>query len=251
MRRTWVFLLCFAPLPGLAQEGGQFDAKALRASENLTREANEELAENDFVDAEANFRRAISKSVENPVAPYNLGNAYYAKESYGEAFGRFKEAGERAGVKPQKHQAYHNMGNVYMKQKDYQKAVEAYKEALRNNPADEETRYNLALAQKLLKDQQQNQNNENKDQNQDQNQDQGDNKEKDKEQDQGDDNEDKNKENNQGDEEKKNQQPQPNQLSDQQIQQLLEAMNNEENKTQQKVNAKKARGKKVNQEKDW
>ncbi len=60
-------------------------------------------------------------------------------------------------------QIYHNMGVIFHSQKDYAKAVEAYKESLRNNPKDDETRYNFALAQKQLQDQQQNQ-----DQNQDQ-----------------------------------------------------------------------------------
>lgn len=273
MRRTWVFLLCFAPLPGLAQEGGQFDAKALRASENLTREANEELAENDFVDAEANFRRAISKSVENPVAPYNLGNAYYTKESYGEAFGRFKEAGERAGAKPQKHQAYHNMGNVYMKQKDYQKAVEAYKEALRNNPADEETRYNLALAKEMLKKDQEQQKNDQDDekeqqdqeqqdqQNQDQNEgDSQDDQQEQQDQQDGDSEKEDNKEgegdqkqeqDRKPDEKDQPQQPRPNQLSPQQIENLLQAMENEEKKVKEKLDAQKVKGAQVKAEKDW
>ena len=52
---------------------------------------------------------------------------------------------------------------VGMKQKDYAKAVEAYKNALRNNPEDEETRYNYALAKELLEKEQEQQ------QNQDQN----------------------------------------------------------------------------------
>ena len=49
---------------------------------------------------------------------------------------------------------YHNMGVLFQAGKDYAKAVDAYKMSLRNNPADHETRYNLALAQKMLKDQQ-------------------------------------------------------------------------------------------------
>ena len=65
---------------------------------------------------------------------------------------------------------YHNMGVLFQAGKDYAKAVDAYKMSLRNNPADDETRYNLALAQKMLKDQQQNK--QNQDQNQDQNKDQ-------------------------------------------------------------------------------
>ena len=62
-------------------------------------------------------------------------------------------------------QIYHNMGVIFHSQKDYAKAVEAYKQSLRNNPKDDETRYNLALAQKMLKDQQQDQQNQNQDQN--------------------------------------------------------------------------------------
>ncbi|MGB5609266.1 tetratricopeptide repeat protein, partial [Eudoraea sp.] len=131
--------------------------KALKASTDITFEANKELADNDFIDAEVNYRRAISKSNENTAAPYNLGNAYYNKESFSEAFGRFKEAGELTSEKPVKHKAFHNMGNVFMKNKEYAKAVEAYKEALRNDPSDEETRYNLALAKELLKKDKENQ----------------------------------------------------------------------------------------------
>lgn len=275
MRRVWVFLIAFFPLLALAQEGEKYDSKALKASENLTREANEELADDDFIDAEANFRRAISKSVENPVAPYNLGSAYYAKASYGEAFGRFKEAGERAGEKPQKHQAYHNMGNVYMKQKDYQKAVEAYKEALRNNPADEETRYNLALAKEMQKKDQEQQKNdqdeekdkedqEEKDQkNQDQDQNQGGDQEQQEDQENQQDGDSEKEENKEGDGEKKQeqdrkpeekdqpQQPRPNQLSPQQIQNLLQAMENEEKKVKEKLDAQKVKGAQVKAEKDW
>ena len=40
-------------------------------------------------------------------------------------------------------------------------------------------------------------------------------------------------------------------MSPQQIKQLLESLNNEEKKTQKKMNAQKAKGKKVKQEKDW
>ncbi|NAY91826.1 tetratricopeptide repeat protein [Muricauda sp. JGD-17] len=263
--------------------------KALKNSTELTWEANNELTTNDFTSAEATYRKAISKSKQNAVAPFNLGNAYYNRESYGEAFGRFKQAGEVAEEKPEKHKAYHNMGNVFMKNKEYLKAVEAYKEALRNNPNDDETRYNLALAKKMLEKEQDEQKNDDnqggddnkdqqdqKDQNQDQN-DGGDNQNQDEgeqnegeNKDQGDDGEngeDKPEENQKGDgDEKKEQekkpnegsrpeeqkqQPRPNQLSKQQIQNLLEAMQNEEKKVQEKMEARKVRGKKIKNEKDW
>jgi len=265
-----------------AQDNEKEKTKALRASKNLTWEANKELSENDFEEAEANYRRAISKSNENAVAPYNLGTAYYDKESYSEAFGRFKQAGESASEKTNKHKAYHNMGNVFMKKKEYEKAVEAYKEALRNDSTDEETRYNLALAKEMLKKQQDQQkkggnkdNQDQKDKNQDQ-QNKGDNKEENKADQKNDDNKDKGDEGDKGDqkkeenkkgdgdkkEEQKKQpeqgdkpkdqkQPRPNQLSPQQIKNLLEAMQNEEKKVQEKIDAQKVKGVKVKNEKDW
>ena len=269
-----LFLVCFSTSSAQERDELKEKERALRDSKNLTWEANNELSENDFVGAEANYRRAISKSKENPVAPYNLGNAYYNNASFSEAFGRYKEAGESASEKRDKHKAYHNMGNVFMKNKEYEKAVEGYKEALRNNPTDEETRYNLALAKELLKKQQDEQKNDdnkdnkdNKDQkekNQDQ-QDQGDkgDQEEDKNKDQGDQEKDDNKQGEgdekkeeqkqpkEGDQPKEQKQPRPNQLSPQQIKNLLEAMQNEEKKVQEKIDAKKVKGVKRKNEKDW
>ncbi len=279
MKKILYIIFVFGCL-GFAQEtdAEKVDQKTLQASNNLTWEGNRDIAENNFVNAEANYRRAISKSSENSTASFNLGNAYYNEETYSEAFGRFKQAGELASSKSEKHSAYHNMGNVFMKSKEYEKAVEAYKEALRNNPTDEETRYNLALAKELLKKQQDEEkkndkNEDNKDQkdkeeNKEDNKDEGDkdkndegdqkedeNKDKGDEGDKGDEKPEDNKEGN-GDkkEEEKPQeqkQPRPNQLSPQQIQNLLEAMQNEEKKVQEKINAKKVKGVKMKNEKDW
>ncbi len=288
-------LLCFGMVQAqddMTEKANKEAEKALQASTNLTYEANEELTANDFVTAEADYRRAISKSNKNAAARFNLGNAYYNRESFGEAFGRYKQAGEVAEDKGEKHKAFHNMGNVFMKQKDYKQAVEAYKQALRKNPNDDETRYNLALAKKMLEKQQdeqkndqnkdnedkkKDQENEDKDKNQDQNNEGGENEKKDEGEqkedenkdkgDQGENGEDKPKENQKGDgdnkkeqekkpnegdqPEDKKQQPRPNQLSQQQIQNLLEAMQNEEKKVQEKMEARKVRGKKIKNEKDW
>ena len=256
-----------------SQEAEAIDKEAVNASENVTWQANKELYEDQFVEAEVDYRRAISQAGKNVVAPYNLGNAYYNEESYSEAFGRFKEAGEISAEKPEKHKAFHNMGNVFMKRKEYAKAVEAYKEALRNDPTDEETRYNLALAKEMLeKDQQQQQNDDNEDQ-QEQDQDQKEDQnqgaqDQNDQQDKGEDGQDQDQqkdENKEGDGEEKEEkdsnpqqgdqdqkkQPRPNQLSPQQIENLLEAMQNEEKKVQEKMEAKKVKGVKKKTEKDW
>ncbi|SFW42909.1 Tetratricopeptide repeat-containing protein [Sinomicrobium oceani] len=281
-------VLFFSCLSSKAQDKGK-DAEAektIKASENLTYEANKQLAGDDFEDAEVSYRKAIAKNPENATAKYNLGNAYYRREDLGEAFSRYKQAGETATDQAAKHRAYHNLGNVFMKNKEYQKAVEAYKEALRNDPTDEETRYNLALAKEMLeknppqnnddnkddKNQDQNKDKDQQDQDkQDQNQGGEDNKDQDQKDqgDQGDkgdqpeDNKDKGNDD-KGGQDQKDQgedgqpedgegQPQPGQseLSPQQIQALLEAMGREEKRVQDKINAKKAKGAKTSTEKDW
>lgn len=280
----FLFLVFFGITTLIAQKQEAKDKeRSLRESKNYTWEGNKKLSEDNFVAAEADYRIAISESQENTAAPFNLGNAYYKNETYSEAFGRFKEAGEIATAKTEKHKAYHNMGNVFMKRKEYAKAVEAYKEALRNDPTDEETRYNLALAKELLKKEE-----ENKDQNQDNkdNQDKEDKKDEDKEGDneeekdqdkkdegdkgdegdqedkgdqkededkegEGDEKKDQNKKPEQGDNPNEQPQPRPDQLSKQQIENLLRAMQNAEKKVQEKIDAKKVQGAKVKTEKDW
>jgi len=236
----------------------------------LTSQAAVAMANDDFVDGEAKYRKAIARGPEQVTGKYNLGNAYYKNNKNGEAMKRYLQAAEVADSKSDKHRAFHNLGNTFMNDKKYKEAVEAYKNALRNNPTDDETRYNLALAKEMLE--KENQNNGGGED--DKEEDEKDKKEEDKDKeedkkdgDQGDDKEDKGDEEEkekEGDdkeekgdpnkpEEKKEEQkkPQQGQLSPQQIESLLEAMNNEEKKVQQKVNAKKEKGAKTKTEKDW
>ena len=239
--------------------------------EQLEREAREDVREGNklynqlkFDEAEVSYKKALSKNPNYPKASYNLGNTIYQQNRNKEAVAQFELVEKTATDKMSKAETYHNMGNAFMNEKQYDKAVAAYKNAMRNNSKDDETRYNLALAQKLLEDQQNKDNKDNKD-----NQDNKDDKNKDKEggdDEKKDDNKDQkdkgeDKEDDKGDpkkndekkdeDKKQDQKPRPNQLTPEQMKQLLEAMNNEENKTQKKLNAEKAKGKKVKQEKDW
>jgi len=283
-----VLLLCCVNATAQDSKLLKQQEKAAENSLDLTFQGNSDLTQNqDDIQAEMAYRRAISENDSNSVAKYNLGNLYYNNNSMGEAFMRYKEAGLNSQDKAEKHKAYHNLGNVFMKNKEFSKAVEAYKEALRNDPTDDETRYNLALAkQEREKQQDQNQDNQdkedendqkdqnqdNKDQNQDNqqnNQDKkDDNKGEDKKDEQGD-QKDKNQPEDQGQEQpqdnkpdqgdkqpneqpQENQQPpRPNQLSPQQIKNILEAMNNEEKKVRERINAEEVKGKPIKNEKDW
>ena len=265
---TYICILC--SFFGFSQDKD----KALIQANDLIYEANELVSE-DFVSAEVEYRKAISKKPTYAKGTYNLGNAYYKSGLYDEAMLRHLEAAETATTKKEKHRAFHNIGNAYMKQNICKEAVEAFKNALRNDPSDDETRYNFALAKECAEQQGQGDNDESEDENKDdkkedenkdkEDKDKGDDKEDNKDQEGDDEKKDQegdDKEDDQGkpDEEKdnkdpknqnKNQQQQPGKLSPQQVKNLLEAMNNQEKKVQEKINAKKAKGPKVKAEKDW
>ena len=252
-----------------------------KSSEQLVREAREDVRNGNklynqlkFDEAEIAFKKALSKNPNYPTASYNLGNSIYQQNRSKEAIGQFELVEKTFEEKASKAEAYHNMGNSFMNEKQYDKAVEAYKNSMRNNSKDDETRYNLALAQELLKQQQdqnkdKDKNKDNKDKKDDKKENKDNKKEQEKEGGDEEKKEDKKDEKDKGkdkqddkgeekkdkqdpkDEEKKDQKPRPNQLSPEQMKQLLDAMNNEENKTQKKLNAQKAKGKKIKQEKDW
>ncbi|WP_412559436.1 aerotolerance regulator BatC [Winogradskyella sp. MIT101101] len=269
---TIALLVCFS---SFAQEGDKARLKAEKNAANLVYKANELLEEENYIEAEMEYRRAISKAPNKAVGAYNLANSYYKKGNYGEALFRTEEAAKNAATKEEKHRAFHNLGNILMQKEMCKEAVEAFKNALRNNPTDEETRYNFALAKECAEQQQDGGGEDNKkdeDKEEEKDKENEEKKQDDKKEDQdkkdegdkdkkdGDKEEDENgkpkddKKDGKGDDEKNKDQkpkPKPGQMSPQQIKNILEAMQNQEQKVQEKINAEKQKGAKVRTEKDW
>lgn len=220
---------------------------------------NQSFKEKKYADAEADFRVTESKkSPKKATAGYNLGNSVYRQNQQGEAQIRYIQALEHAKTKEEKHRIYHNLGNTFMLDKNYEAAAEAYKNALRNNPNDEETRYNYALAKRKKKDNPPPKDNkkdnkggggqDKKPQPENNKNDKGNDK-KDQDKNKGED-----KKEDKGDGEKKedkNENPKPSGADKQRIDNILDAVNNAEKKVQDKVNAKKVKARPVSNEKDW
>jgi len=281
MKHIVVILSILTSIFSFSQEENKEQLLALKKANNFVYEGNELIADEDFVSAEMEYRKAISEQATTVAGAYNLGTSYYKSGNLDESLYRLQQATETATSKSEKHKAFHNIGNILMQNKKCKEAVEAYKNALRNNPSDDETRYNLSVA-KICAEEQQKQEDQNKDDKKDQDkkdetkedQDKKDNKDKegenkedkkdegDQEKKEGEDKKDEDgkpkdekKDKGKGDEDKKKEQqkpqPQPGQLSPQQIKNLLEAMNNQEQKVQEKMNAEKQKGVKIKTEKDW
>ena len=226
-------------------------------SENYAKFYNKgnNLFDSNFEEAEKNYRIAIDDSSNDLRAAYNLSNKYYNEGLYDEAISRQIQATILASNKSEKHSAFHNLGNSFMKKEMCSDAILAYKNALRNNPDDDETRYNLALAKKCEEDQDNENNNDQDNENnndQDNENDDQDNENNDQENKSNDKNNKENQNNNQeGNDEKNKPKKQSPKLSSQQIKNLLKATENAEKKVQAKVNENKKEGKIVISEKDW
>ena len=206
-----------------------------KTARDYLRSGNRLYKDSTFVKAEVDYRKALEKDPKSSDAMYNLGNALLMQQKGKEAMEQFDAASRLEKDKMKLSHIYHNMGVILQSSKQYPQCIEAYKKALRNNPKDDETRYNLALAQKLLKDQQQKQN---QDQQQQKKQDQ---KKDDKQQ---------NKEQQDQQQKQQQQNQQQNQMSKQNAEQLLKAAMQDEKNVQDKVKKKvEVQGRHL--EKDW
>ena len=137
-----LFLVLFAmtSLMSLAQADRQY-----------IRYGNRHFHQQNFVKAEAEYRKSLSVNPENPQALYNLGCALMMQKKDSAAVQQFEKAARVEKARMRKAKIYHNIGYVCQSNKLYGDAIKAYKESLRNNPSDDETRYNLALCKRLEK----------------------------------------------------------------------------------------------------
>ena len=128
-------------------------AQSERAS---VRRGNRDFRKEHWPQAEINYKKALVADSTSVTADYNLGNTCFRLENYAEA-DRCYQAGLDSLAKG-KHgaDAYHNAGTSKLKQRSWQEAIDLYKNALRRNPGDMETKANLAYAQKMLENEQQN-----------------------------------------------------------------------------------------------
>ena len=222
---------------------------------NQLRKGNTAYRDSLFVDAEVSYRKASDSAPtqEVGISYFNLGNTLMSQSKFQEAMHEYARAADVETDKGKQAQAFHNMGVIFQADKQYDKAIDVYKRALRNNPKDDETRYNLALAMKQKeeqdKDQEGKDDNEDQDQNKDQDQQDQNEDQQDQNQDQQNQNQDK-KDEKQDDQQNQGSGKNPQELSKEAADQMLEAIMREEKKTQEKVQKQQIlRGKK--KEKDW
>ena len=232
MKKFYILSLLLVASAGQVLAQQKTDRDYLRSGNKLY---NDSL----FIKAEVDYRKALEVNPKSTDAMFNLANALLMQQKAKEAMEQYQSVSKIEKDKEKLAQIYHNMGVILQSSKQLPQCIEAYKESLRNNPKDDETRYNLALAQKQLKDQQQDQQNqdqqqEQKEDKQEQNKDQQEQEQKDQQQQQN----------------QQQQQQNKNEMSKENAQQLLNAVMQDEKNVQDKVKKQiQIQGKKL--EKDW
>lgn len=199
--------------------------------QELLRSGNKSYNAGKFKEAEIDYRKSFEKNKDFYKGMFNLGDALYKQNNFSESANVFKILTQNDKLdNSTKSKAFHNLGNALLQDKKYEESINAYKSALKLNPKDQDTKYNLAYAQKkLIQQQQQNKDNKDNKENKDQ---QKQEEKKDEKQDQ-------------------KQQQQKNEISKEDAEKMLNALYNQEKNLQDKL--KKDSIKIVNSSllKDW
>ncbi len=241
VNRSMKVVLAFLMVGLFTSLNGQTDKKFIR-------QGNREYNKSVFSDSEISYRKAVDKNNQSADAIFNIGDALYKQEKFEEAGKQFEENIVKNEDKSKKSAGYFNLGNSFLKAKKVEESIDAYKNSLKLKPDNTEAKYNLAYAQDLLK-QQQEQQQKDKDKENKENKDKKDNKKDDQKQNQGDDKKDQQK--NQNDKDQQQQQKDQQGMSKEDAQRLLNALANDEKKVQEKVKLAKAEKAKVRTVKNW
>ncbi len=194
-----------------------------------------------YSDAEVNFKKSLNENYDSFVGHFDLGDALYKQGRYDEALREYKNALSFASTKEEKAKVFHNIGNALLKSKKIKESIGAYANALKLNPKDMETKYNLSYALRLLKKNKNKSNKNKKDKKKNKNQ-----------------NKNKNNGENQKQKEKRKQQKQQQskqqqqkvRLNKEQAKRILEALKNKEAKLQKKLRRRKSK-RVIKKDKDW
>jgi len=199
------------------------------------RKGNSAYNKGDYNDAEILYRRALEENPNSLKALYNLGNALYRQNNFEEAAKIINSITDAETSKKIQSKLFHNLGNAHFKNEAYAESVEAYKNALRLNPKDHDTKYNLSYALSKLQQQENQQCENNQDNEKDEEQEQQEQEQQEQEQQQ----------------EEQQQQESKDEISKEDAERILDALEKQEQNVQDKVNKQQVRPTQIIIEKDW
>ena len=228
-----VLLLLFC-LPAMSQ-----------TDRDYIRRGNRFMRDSIYDKAQVEYKKAIEKDNTNPISHFNMGNALLHQNKAEDAMKEYETAARLEKDKGRLAKIYHNMGVLCQAAKQFGPAVDCYRKSLRNDPTNNETRYNYALSLYQLKKQQSEQDNkDNQDQEKD---DKGQDEKQEKEQQQQQQQDKKDEQQQQ----QQQQQQQPEQMSRENAEQMLNAAMQDEKATQEKIQRAQQQRQQKRLKKQW
>lgn len=231
---VFVFLAC---VPASAQTSGSH-----------IREGNRVYEKGKYDESEVAYRKALERDPKSTPAQFNLGNSQYKQQRFDEAARSFNSSTATLTTAEEKAASWHNLGNAMYRAEKYPESIESYRRALKLNPADDDTRYNLLMAREKLKQQQQQKKDQKNDKDQ-KKQDQQQDQQKQQKQDQQQNQQQQKNEQAKQDQTQQQQQQKRNQMPKEEAERILEAMKNNEKDLQKQL--RKRQAVRVQVEKDW
>ena len=129
------------------------------------KEGNEAYSSGEFLQSNDLYSQSFKNDTSNLKAAFNNGNSSFMSGDFESSRNNFNQYLQSNISNKEKSKAYYNIGNSFLTEyaKSIQEnsgqspnsdlltnAVDNYKKSLRNNPTDEDARYNLSYAMKLL-----------------------------------------------------------------------------------------------------
>ena len=179
-----------------------------------------QFSSGEFSDATTSFSNGSTLEKFEDIAAYNLGRTLMETEDLEGATSAFQQAIASSENSKLKSNAWYNTGNIALQSQDPEAAVNAYKSALRNSSTNNEARHNLAIANKMLQQQEQQEQQEKQ-------------------------------EGEDGQEQKQDEKQVEGQISKEDMARILENLENKEAEIQAKLRRQKGKGEKKTIEKQW
>ena len=200
------------------------------------RRGNRSFRDTVYDKAQVQYQKGFELDSNSVQINYNLANTLMRQGQPKEALQLLDKTFKMESNPIRRHQICHNMGVILQAGQDYAHAIEYYKEALRCDPTDNETRYNLVLCQRLLKNQPQGGGQDNKE---------GDKQDKDQQK------QDQQQQQQKKDDKQQKQRDQESQMSKENAEQMLNAAMQNERQTQDKVKQKVQNAQHRRLQKQW
>ena len=206
-------------------------------------------------DAANSFSNGSTLNDYEDIAAYNLGRSLMETEDLEGATSAFLQAISSSENSDLISNAWYNSGNIALNSDDPSTAIEAYKSSLRLNPDFSDARHNLAIANKMLQ-QQQEQDDQEQEEGDEENEDEKEGDEENEDEQEGDEENEDEKEGDEENEDEQGKEDEPEeqvagQISKEEMARILESLDQEEERILSKLRLKKGDGKKKTIEKPW